>query len=227
MSRTSQPFIEKAGNVAILVLGVCAAILTWIVVRREYGVAERPSTSVAAVHVRDWRRYVSSGQSMGPESAAVTVVEFADFQCPFCRLARDTLRALRLQFPKDVRILYRHYPLQGLHSHAFEAALAAECAAAQGRFEELHDVMYQVQESLGIVGWTDLARRARISDPVAFTRCVHSNTFVGRVVRDIIAGDSLGVVGTPTMLVNDVRFTGVPRLAFLDSLVRRVLSRDE
>jgi NhaA family Na+:H+ antiporter len=120
--------------------------------------------------------------------------------------------------------VYRHYPLEGIHPGAFLAAVAAECAGAQGQFKEFHDVLFAKQAQLTGAHWTDLAREAHVRDPRLLAQCVRAGTYSSRVVQDIIAGDSLGVIATPTLLVNDVRFSGAPRLAFLDSLVQAALA---
>jgi protein-disulfide isomerase len=154
----------------------------------------------------------------------VTIVEFSDYQCPYCRIVADTLRVLRERYPNDVRLVYRHYPLQSIHPRALELAVAAECARIQGGFERFHYVLFSLQDSLGSVGLTRLARHAEIQSPERLSECVRSGQGLPIVLEDIAAGDRLGVVGTPTILLNQDRYPGYMNLSLLDSLVQKALA---
>lgn len=217
---------QKLANAALVVLAICAVVLTALVVRREFIQGDEGARSVEAIrpaHISDWRRFGSVGHRFGPATAPVTIVEFSDFQCPYCRIAWDTLRILRARYPTQVTLVYRHYPLQGIHPRALEAASAAECAGAQGLFERFHDVLFHRQESLSAVAWEVLAEEAEVPNRPLFLDCIHQGVFLDRIARDIRAGDSLGVLGTPTLLVNDTRFAGMPPLSRLEELVQEKL----
>lgn len=146
---------QRVANAALVVLAACAVVLTALVVRREFIVRDEDAGSAEAIRptrISDWRRFGGVGHRFGPATAPVTIVEFSDFQCPYCRIAWDTLRILRARYPTQVTLVYRHYPLQGIHPRALEAASAAECAGAQGLFERFHDVLFLRQESLSAIG---------------------------------------------------------------------------
>jgi protein-disulfide isomerase len=219
---------ERLLNVALGILTLCVIVITAAVVRREFF----PPAAVAAAgrpvlpsHVADWRRYAEVGTVLGPASARLTVTEFSDFQCPACRQFAGELRSLRERYPGQIRVVYRHFPLTGLHLHAFAAALAAECAADQGRFEAFHDRVFRAQDSLGMgLSLSRIAADAQVADTAAFGRCLRDSVHVARVRADMDAGNRLGIQGTPTILFNDILVTGSPSEARLDSLTKTALA---
>ena len=112
--------------------------------------------------------------------------------------------SLRAKYPQDVAVLFRHFPLP-MHPYARPAALAAVCAAAQGRFETFYDALYNLQDSLGHMPWLRYAVRAGVPDTAAFATCVADSAGVARLTDDQAAGNKLQVEGTPTVLVNGRR----------------------
>ena len=144
---------------------------------------------------------------LGPEHAPVTVVEYADFQCPHSARAHLLLQELREAVGDKMRLVYRHLPLTQLHPYAAQAAEAAEVAGAHGKFWQMHDLLFSRQQALDDA---HLVRYAALIglDPASFTRGLASSTFEERVRRDFIGGVRSGVNGTPTFFLNDVRYDG-------------------
>lgn len=201
---------------------LCAVTVTGLVVRRELF---SPSPAAAAIEVESrtvagWRSY-AEGQRIGPADARVTIVEFSDFECPFCRETADRLRAIRAKYPRDVALVYRHYPLS-YHKNAVPAAKASVCAARQGRFEAYHNALFAQQDSLGLISWTQLARAAGVPDEVGFEACMQSSVPGTEIERDLQAGTRLGVRGTPAILVNERFISGAPP-GVLEELVERAV----
>jgi protein-disulfide isomerase len=150
---------ERLQNTASVVLVVCALTVTGLLVRQQLF----PPAAVAAVpvtRVKDWQPLSQVGNVMGPRGARVTIVEFSDFQCPFCGQAAQALQGVRERYP-DVAIVYRHLPLEA-HPHAFAAAVASECAAEQGAFQAFHDHLFAHQDSIGVTPWDSVAHRAGV-----------------------------------------------------------------
>lgn len=178
-----------------------------------------PADPLAPRLVRDWKQYGTAGNRVGPQRAPVTIVEFADYQCPFCRRAVAGLSAIRQQHPNNVAVIYRHYPG---HEFSFLAAVASECAARQGAFEAMHDVLYAHADAIGKLPWVRFARMAGINDTSTFVRCLTDDSAARIVVRDTLAATALTVRGTPTFLVNNVLMLGYNSESqkMLDSLVR-------
>lgn len=159
---------------------------------------------------------------MGPERAPVTVVVFSDFQCPYCALLTQRLRVLRVKYPQNVAVVYRHFPLAA-HQYSMAAARASECAAAQDRFEAFHDALFASQEAIGRVPWTHFALMAGVRDTTAFNRCTASDSALSVVARDSAAAKRLGVTGTPVLLINQTRLEGAQPLDTLEAYVARLL----
>jgi protein-disulfide isomerase len=138
---------------------------------------------------------------VGPREAPVTVVEYGDFECPNCKQAAPALKLLLTHFEGRVRFAYRHFPLEGVHPHALQAAEAAECAAAQGAFWEMHDLLFDNQLRLqpqDLVGYAeqlglDLAR---------FDREMREHAWLSRIRAHIDDGERSGVRSTPGVFVN-------------------------
>ncbi|HET6639258.1 MAG TPA: DsbA family protein [Gemmatimonadota bacterium] len=150
----------------------------------------------------------------GPEGAILQIVEFSDFQCPFCAEARPVIDSLLAAHPDDVRHVYRHFPLP-MHEYAARAAQASIEAQLQGRFWQYHDRLFENQAALSdaeLVGhaeWLGL-------DADAFERALAEGTHQARMHEDMELGRSLGVTGTPTFFLNGFRLQGVPSVWMLE-----------
>lgn len=208
----------KLADLATALLVACAVAVTGLAVRRElFPSVSTAQGTVESARVPEWRSYADRGQRIGPANARVTIVEFSDFECSFCRATAGRIRAIRAKHPRDVALVYRHYPLP-YHAHAAAAARASLCAARQGRFERFHDQLFAHQDSLGVIAWSRLARAAGVEEP-AFSGCLESVT-AADIEADVRAGDQLGVHGTPTLLVNDRLLRGAPPGALEDAVER-------
>jgi protein-disulfide isomerase len=147
-----------------------------------------------------WERFANAGHRVGSDSTSFKLVVFSDFQCPYCAKFQDSLAAFESRFHKQVAVIYRHYPLTTLHPAAFEAALASECAAAQGGYQAYQNILFANQDSIGHIPWDRFASLASIPDLDGFRHCFATRQFENRVRADKTAGDSLGIQGTPAIL---------------------------
>jgi protein-disulfide isomerase len=163
--------------------------------------------------------------TLGKESAPVTLVEFSDFQCPFCRAAAPTLKQVAEKFGDKVQIVYRQYPIPSLHPFAMKAAEASLCANEQGKFWQLHDAMFEDQKLLAVSDLKQTARRLGL-DGAKFDSCLDSGRYVEQVQNDLKEGRSIGVTGTPAMFVNGVGVDGgsVP-FSVLEGVIKEELAR--
>jgi Na+/H+ antiporter NhaA len=155
----------------------------------------------------------------GPEDAPVTLVEYGDFECPYCGLAEPSVRELLSQHGTDVRYVWRQLPLSDVHSHAQLAAEASEAAGSQGRFWEMHDLLLDHQDALR---GSDLIRYAEQLelDVEQFRQELRRREHAGRVARDIESAELSGVAGTPTFFVNGQRHHGAYDIATLTAAVK-------
>jgi protein-disulfide isomerase len=146
------------------------------------------------------------GPQRGPNDAAITIIEFSDFQCPFCGRLAPVLRDLLKEYPTQVRLLFRNMPLTAVHPNAQKAAEAGVCADSQGKFWVMHDLLYAEQNSLSADALKEKAKRLKL-DSAAFDDCLDSGHGGATVKTDLDAGEHLGIISTPASFLNG-RFVG-------------------
>jgi protein-disulfide isomerase len=159
----------------------------------------------------------------GPVGARVTLVEYGDFECPSCGEAFPLVKAARRAFGDNLRFVFRHFPLRASHPHALAAARAAEAAAEQGRFWQMHDRLFGRQHALTD---DDLRRHARKLglDLERFARTAGSPASEQHVLADLASGNRSGVRGTPSLFINGVRYDGpLERAPLMATLARAAL----
>ncbi|HEV2146822.1 MAG TPA: DsbA family protein [Longimicrobiaceae bacterium] len=214
----------KLSDALTLVMVVCAVVVTGLVVRREF-FPPAGDTPRAVRQVENWEAAAAEGSLLGSAEAPVRIVEFSDFQCPFCARVQPGLKRLQQEHPGKVTIVYRHLPLQEIHPHAFEAALAAECAGAQGRFEPYHDALFEMQDSIGSRDWGRYAEDAGVADLQEFRQCVAERRFESRVRRDMEEAERIGVRGTPVFIFDGKMISGADAPDQLAVWVREAVRR--
>lgn len=215
-------------NLLTALLTACAVIITALVVRREFfpsgASGTSPSQSQVVHDVRDWEDLHTVGNVLGSATAPLKIVEFSDFQCPYCARVQPEVTAIIEEHAGQVAFVYRHYPLESLHPHAFTAALAAECAAAQGHFKVFHDTVFRLQDSIGLLPWRAFGARAKIQDLDAFDACIRENRFRDRVLADMRDGKQAGVRGTPSFGLAGTMVTGSSAIPYLRERIRYLLA---
>jgi protein-disulfide isomerase len=140
---------------------------------------------------------------LGPDHAPVTLVEYGDFECPNCKQAAPVVKWLLDRFPNQVRFAFRHFPLEGVHPHALHAAQAAEAAGAQGKFWEMHDLLFEKQTHLDMHHLRSYAEQLQL-DTVRFAAEMDDEIYLQRVREHIDGANRSGVRGTPTFFINGV-----------------------
>jgi protein-disulfide isomerase len=215
-------------KLGILSAALAASFLTWVVfqvvnrlparprLRALLGTAEVITDLVVPV---DGKR----DHARGPEKAPVTVVEYGDFECPYCGLAEPAVHELLRDFG-DVRYVWRHLPLNDVHPHAQAAAEAAEAAGRQGAFWDMHDLLLDHQDALTLRDLIGYARSLGL-DVDMFAADMRKHAGAARVAEDVGSADLSGVSGTPTFFVNGMRHYGAYDLASLSQAVTLALAR--
>jgi protein-disulfide isomerase len=145
--------------------------------------------------------------AIGPADAPVTLVEYGDYECPDCGNAYPIIQRLIREMGPRLRFVFRNFPRSSVHPHAGVAALAAEAAAAQGKFWEMHGLLYANQKNLDQVDLVRLAVRAGV-EIYRFEADLSGERFAPRVGEDYDSGVASGVVGTPTYFINGVKYLG-------------------
>jgi protein-disulfide isomerase len=159
----------------------------------------------------------------GDKSASVTIVEFSDFQCPFCRKAHPVLKELLSKYEGKVKLAYRDFPLREIHPDAGNAAEASRCAAEQGKFWEYHDRLFENQNKLDQASLGGQAEELGL-DRNQFDACLTSGKFHAQVERDYREGIRAGVTGTPAFFINGVVLTGALPLAAFEKVIEEELA---
>ena len=160
----------------------------------------------------------------GAADAPVTIVEFSDYQCPFCGRAEKTLQAILAKYPGKVRLSYRDYPLEDLHPDALAAAEASHCALAQGKFWEFHDLLFANQENLTRENFLKYAKQVGAKD-AEFGACLDAHPYTAEINTDRAAGDAAGVSGTPGFFVNGIFMNGDQPMENFEKVIDAELAR--
>ena len=197
--------LRDEATVGVLLAAGLAVAVGWVVFR--LAAVLRGETSASLPMVLD--RPVESGRDhiRGPVDAPLTLVEYGDYDCPFCARATGVARELRAHFGDDLRYVFRHLPLPDVHPHAELAAAAAEAAAAQGSFWEMHDLLFARQDSLELADLAGYAGDLGL-DVERFLRDLDDSQSARRVRDDVASAEASGARGTPTFFVGNRRHLG-------------------
>ncbi|MEZ4666487.1 MAG: DsbA family protein [Anaerolineae bacterium] len=168
---------------------------------------------------------VDDDPSWGPQDAPVTIVEFSDFQCPFCgRFHRETYDQLRKDYEGKIRFVYRDFPILSLHPNAEISAEAADCANEQGKYWEYHDLLLSNQDKSFPADLTHFASQLNLN-MTAFGECTSSRRYQQEVATDVQDGQSYGVTGTPTFFINGQPLVGAQPYAVFASAIDAELAK--
>jgi protein-disulfide isomerase len=159
----------------------------------------------------------------GPANAKVTIIEFSDFQCPYCRRGRDTMDEMLKAYPNDVKVAFKHFPL-GFHKEAEPSARASWAAQQQGKFWEYHDILFNNQDKLGTDFYLATARELKL-DEAKFKADMNSEAAAKQVKEDNEIGAKNGIQGTPGFFVNGVAVKGAYPPAHFKQIVDRWLNK--
>ncbi len=216
-------------KVGVLSAAVCASALTWVVFRLTAMLPKRLRARALlgtadtiidlAVPVDPERDHVR-----GPDRAPVTLVEYGDFECPYCGRAEPVVRELLADYG-DLRYVWRHLPLTDVHPHALLAAEAAEAAASQGKFWQMHDRLLDHQDTLTAKDMIRYAGELGL-DIERFTADLRQHAGSAKIAADVDSADLSGVSGTPTFFVNGKRHHGAYDIGTLSDAVRTARTRN-
>jgi protein-disulfide isomerase len=219
--------LEEA-KLGVLSAALGASVLTWIVLR---------ATSMLPKRVR-LRALVGSAEPIvdlsvpvdierdhvrGPQEAPVTLVEYGDFECPYCGQAEPIIRELLADFG-DLRYVWRHLPLSDVHPHAQLAAEAAQAAAAEGRFWDMYDLLLTNQDALTVRDLVSYAEQLGL-DSERFREHLRKRKGASRIAEDVESADLSSVSGTPTFFINGRRHYGAYDIGTLAAEVRAARAR--
>ncbi len=169
---------------------------------------------------------VGDAPSKGPADAPVVVVEYSDFECPYCKRAHDTMKELTARFPDKVRLVFKNHPLPHLHKHAQLAAEAALAAGAQGKFWEMHDLLFAFRDALTREDLDAYAQSLGL-DMVQFNYDLATGRFRDQIQRETREMLDIGATGVPAIFVNGLYIKGAKPLAIYEKAVQAALGEIE
>jgi protein-disulfide isomerase len=207
-----RPFVVSLLIPVIFVLGMGSGYLIWG--------HKSPATAPAApaeqteklatptVHVTRYPVPVDDDPSIGPENAAITIIEFSDYQCPYCKKWHDeVLDRLLANYPGQLRFVYRDFPLISIHPGASPAAMAANCAGEQGSYWPFHEALFSMKYDLTTESFQQYAVELGL-DTQAFAKCLADQTYESEVMADYNYAANLGISSTPTFFINGIPIVG-------------------
>lgn len=154
----------------------------------------------------------------GSDNALIEIVEFSDFECPFCRQSAPILKSVLDQYGGLIKFVYRHFPIEAIHDNAWAAAIASTCAAEQNAFWQYHDLIFANQDNLSEETLNNLAKELKL-DMILFTDCFIKEKHATQVRKDLADGAELGISGTPTFFVNGNMISGSLSLSQWQQLI--------
>ncbi len=201
------------------VVGLAVGYLLW-------GRASNRVTQVVTVpettQPREVRRYdvpEDDDPVYGPDDAPITIIEFSDFECPYCRKWHNEVwPQLKEAYPNQIRLVYRDFPLTNIHPNATPAASAANCAREQDRYWEFNEKLFSMEHELNLSGYQAYAEQLEL-DMVAFNECLEDGRYNDEVMADFEYAANLGVNSTPTFFVNGIPVVGAQPFEAFSQLI--------
>lgn len=159
------------------------------------------------------------------KKAKVVLVEYSDFECPFCQRFHPTMKQLQAKYGDDIAWVYRHFPLKSIHPNAEAAGNAAECAGEQGKFWEYADALFEDIQGFNTTRYTQIAKDLRLNEK-RFTDCVSSGKYLGKVNADFASGQAAGVTGTPATFINGQLVSGALPIENMTDIIDEILANN-
>jgi protein-disulfide isomerase len=156
----------------------------------------------------DWQTLTTERNPIiGRQTAKMTIMEFVDYQCPYCARVDPIIVDFATRHSSDVAVYRYNLPLQQIHPHAYQAAIAANCAEVQGVREPYQSALFLHQKEFATIDWTVLAKQNGVQDTEGFSRCVKEEKPRDHILKDIKTAESLGIEGTPSFIINGTLYT--------------------
>lgn len=166
----------------------------------------------------------STGHAAGPVNAAITLVEFSDYQCPFCGRSQDAVKKVLEKYDGKIHHVFMDFPLTSIHPFAMQAAVASHCADEQGKYEEYHTFLFEHQHDLSADNFTKWASDLKL-DPAKFDACLASNKYDATIKKSLDVGQKAGINGTPGFFVNGISIRGAQPFEVFEKTIDDELAR--
>lgn len=204
------------------ILILCMLFFTGITIKNRF-FPSGESVKLYMSDIKNWQELELSGYRNGTENAPVQIIEIFDYQCTFCKRVQPTVAAIKEKYGSKIAVIHEHFPLSG-HQYAFGAAIAAECARNQGKFQVFHRLLFKNQNQLGNLSYVSVAQLAGVSNPKTFAACVKNQETKTRVISGLNLSKRLQVSAIPTFIINGKLVTGALSRQQLSTLVEEALA---
>jgi protein-disulfide isomerase len=185
------------------------------------------SSQVAQANPTSIPRYdipLDDDPRLGPDNAAITIVEFSDYECPYCRkFHSEVFHQLMDDYPDQIQFVYRDFPLTSIHPNAFDAAMAANCAGEQDVYWQYHDLLFGASLGLSAEAYTSYASQLDL-DTTAFKQCLNTKKYQDEIQSDYDFAAQLGIRSTPTFFINGIPIVGAQPLEIFRSVIDKELA---
>ncbi|MFA7309096.1 MAG: thioredoxin domain-containing protein [Patescibacteria group bacterium] len=209
-------FIQKI--LPVFLFTVSLAILGFAL----FSISEPEDNAIAASSLPP--RVTEEDHALGPQDAPVTIIEYSDFQCPYCAQLEPVLNEIMQDYPNQIKLVYRHFPLEGIHPLATPSAIASEAAGKQGKFWEMHDLLFANQDTLDIGSFTSFAKLLQL-DMSRFNSDSKNQSLMNRVKGGISEAKILNLSSTPTLFINDKKVVGAQSKELIESVISKEIEK--
>jgi protein-disulfide isomerase len=203
-------------------MAACSVAVLGLVLWQRFVGPAKNADSRPRIDRETWHELTSAGHRIGPADAPLEIVLFSDFQCPFCaNFELSVLTPLRAEFPDGFSVLFRHWPLS-VHPESQRIALAAECAGAQGKFDQFQHAAFAAQKELADLSIDSLAAANGVHDMERFAVCQRDEEGKSTIARDVALAQKIGSTGTPAVIIDGEWYPGGgPRVDQLREMIRK------
>lgn len=209
----------KTENIFSGILVVCALIVTILFLRKEFSSNNK---EIKFSIVDNWKELVPKNEKNNGKYSKVYIVEFFDYECPYCSVLDATLDTIQLKYGDKIKIIRYHFPLN-IHPLAYKAAIAAECANNQEMFDAYHKELMANQYRLNSINFTDIARLIGIKDIAKFQKCVNEEKTADLISHNVKLAKKFNVNGTPTLIINNKMISGASNTEEIEKIIKGFL----
>lgn len=202
-----------------ITLTICAIIITVFIIRNEFF---QPNGQSEVRYIEDWAQVEFNGWQSGPDNARVRIIEFFDYECPYCKNVQPTVQAIQEKYNRQVSFTYVHNPLNG-HSKATKAAIAAECARKQGYFKPFHDLLFTQQELIGTFSYTEIAKDVGVPELSMFENCLEKEETISIVQSGLKLAKKFKIDAIPSFIINGELISGALQQELFEIMIEKAL----
>ncbi|MCL5031300.1 MAG: DsbA family protein [Bacteroidetes bacterium] len=209
----------KIDNIFTSILVICALIVTFLIVRKEFLTGDQ---TINISSVDNWKELITHDGKIDTNSPKVYLIEFFDYECPYCNTLDATLDTIQSKYNDKIKIIRYHFPLN-IHPLAYRAAIAAECASKQDYFDMYHKELMRNQYKLNSINFTEVARQIGIKDIGKFQKCVDHEETADIIAKNVQLAKEYKITGTPTLIINDKMISGVINSKTIEKIIKEFL----